>query len=75
MTTPTIPPPPLVVAPVLLTPEQAAEALAIGRWKLYDLLRRGELQSFRIGGLRRIPASALVDFVAALQRRHDDWPS
>ncbi len=32
---------------VLLTPEQAAEALGIGRWKLYDLLRQGRLRSLR----------------------------
>ena len=38
---------------VLLTPEQAAEALGIGRWKLYDLLRQGRLRSLRIGSCRR----------------------
>ena len=55
-------------AVVLLTPEQAAEALGIGRWKLYDLLRQGRLRSLRIGSCRRISHSALLDFVADLER-------
>jgi len=42
---------------VLLTPEQAAEALGIGRWKLYDLLRQGRLRSLRIGSCRRSSGS------------------
>ena len=52
---------------VLLTPEQAAEALGIGRWKLYDLLRQGRLRSLRIGSCRRISTDALREFVAALE--------
>ncbi len=52
---------------VLLTPEQAAEALSIGRWKLYDLLRRGRLRSIRIGSCRRISTAALSAFVAELE--------
>lgn len=50
---------------VLLTPEEAAEALGIGRWKLYDLLRQGRLRSLRIGSCRRISTDALREFVAA----------
>jgi excisionase family DNA binding protein len=52
---------------VLLTPEQAAEALGIGRWKLYDLLRQGRLRSLRIGSCRRISTAALAAFVAELE--------
>ena len=52
---------------VLLTPEQAAEALGIGRWKLYDLLRQGRLRSIRIGSCRRISTDALLVFVAELE--------
>jgi excisionase family DNA binding protein len=60
-------------ARILVTPEQAAEALGIGRWKLYDLLRSGQLASVRIGSCRRIPTSALTEFVAELQRQQADW--
>lgn len=52
---------------VLLTPEQAAEALGIGCWKLYDLLRRGRLRSIRIGSCRRISTDALRAFVTELE--------
>jgi excisionase family DNA binding protein len=53
---------------VLLTPEQAADALGIGRWKLHDLLRQGRLRSLRIGSCRRIPTAALSEFIAELER-------
>jgi excisionase family DNA binding protein len=49
---------------VLLTPERAAEALGIGRWKLYDLLRQGRLRSLRIGTCRRISTDAVREFIA-----------
>ena len=55
---------------VLLTPEQAAEALGIGRWKLYDLLRQGRLRSIRIGSCRRISTAALHDLIAELEGEH-----
>jgi len=54
---------------VLLTPEQAAEALGIGRWKLYDLLRQGRLRSLRIGSCRRISTDALREFIAEGERQ------
>jgi excisionase family DNA binding protein len=52
---------------LLLTPEQAARVLAIGRSKVYDLLRSEDLSSIRIGGSRRIPVSALHEFVGRLR--------
>jgi len=53
---------------LLLTPEHAAELLAVGRTKLYELLRTGELESVRIGAARRIPAAALTAYVDQLRR-------
>ena len=53
---------------LLLTPEYAAELLAVGRTKLYELLRTGALESVRIGAARRIPASALTAYVEQLRR-------
>jgi len=53
---------------LLLTPEDAAELLAVGRTKLYELLRTGELESVRIGAARRIPAAALNAYVDQLRR-------
>jgi excisionase family DNA binding protein len=60
---------------LLLTTTEAAEALGIGRWKLYDLMRKGLLESVRIGGCRRVPASALSDLVASMRTVQDDWLS
>lgn len=48
---------------LLLTPEEAAEALSIGRSKLYQLLAAGALQSVTIGSSRRVPVEALRVFV------------
>ena len=52
---------------VLLRPEQAAEALSIGRTAVFALIRSGQLRSIKVGGLRRVPASALADFVRQLE--------
>jgi len=51
------------VDPLLLTPEQAAEALAICRARVYELMRSGELGSIRIGASRRVPRQALDAFI------------
>ncbi len=53
---------------LLLTTKEAAEALGIGRSKIYELIMSGELESVRIGGSRRIPCEALADFVHSLRR-------
>jgi excisionase family DNA binding protein len=56
-------------APVtlMLTPEEAALALRVGRSKVYDLMRAGELRSVKIGS-RRISVNALAEYVAALEQ-------
>lgn len=48
---------------LLLTPEEAAEVLSIGRSKLYQLLSAGALRSVTIGSSRRVPVEALRIFV------------
>lgn len=54
---------------LLLTPEEAAEALSIGRSKLYQLLAAGALRSVTIGSSRRVPVEALRSFVEEIDRR------
>jgi excisionase family DNA binding protein len=51
---------------LMLTPEEAAEALGVGRSTLYDLLRLQEIPSVKIGRSRRIPVSALREFADRL---------
>jgi excisionase family DNA binding protein len=52
-----------VVERLLLTPEEAAESLAICRAKVYELLRAGELRSVQIGTARRVPVAAFHEFI------------
>jgi excisionase family DNA binding protein len=59
---------------VLLTVEEAAERLSIGRTKAYELLTSGALESVRIGRCRRIPVEALDPFVTRLRRVDDGEP-
>ncbi len=47
---------------VLLSPEEVAEALHIGRCTVYDLIRTRQIESCKIGKLRRIPVEAVHDF-------------
>jgi excisionase family DNA binding protein len=56
------------MAKLLLTPEEAAGMLGIGRTKVYELIAGGQLRSVKIGRCRRITASALAEFVACLDR-------
>jgi excisionase family DNA binding protein len=51
---------------VLLTVDEAAARLSLGKTKVYELLMRGDLASVRIGVARRIPASALEAYVERL---------
>lgn len=49
---------------VALTVEEAARRLGIGRTTMYALIASGQVQSVRIGRLRRIPAEALAAYLA-----------
>lgn len=51
---------------VLLTVQEAAEQLGIGRTLVYKLIRNGEIDSLRIGRLRRVPAAAVQDYARRL---------
>ncbi|GAA3460348.1 helix-turn-helix domain-containing protein [Saccharothrix longispora] len=46
--------------------EEVAQALRIGRTKVFDLIRSGELTSVKIGGSRRIPASSVQEYLSRL---------
>jgi excisionase family DNA binding protein len=49
---------------VLLTVEEAARRLQIGRTTCFKLIRTGELESIPVGNLRRVPADAPAEYVA-----------
>ncbi|MCX4576078.1 helix-turn-helix domain-containing protein [Streptomyces sp. NBC_01571] len=48
---------------VLLTVEEAARRLRIGRTVCYRLISSGELESITVGHLRRVPVDAVPEFV------------
>jgi excisionase family DNA binding protein len=44
----------------------AQERLGVGRFKVFALIRSGELRSVQIGARRLIPEQAIVDFINKL---------
>jgi excisionase family DNA binding protein len=55
-----------VPPPLLVTVSQAAAMLGIGRTKLYELILANEIATVSIGRSRRIPVTAVAEFVATL---------
>jgi excisionase family DNA binding protein len=55
------------VEKLLLRPDEAAEALGIGRSKLYELMATGEVESVFIGSCRRVPMEVLHAYVRRLR--------
>ncbi|WP_435610505.1 excisionase family DNA-binding protein [Streptomyces sp. C10-9-1] len=53
----------------LLTVEEAARRLRIGRTTCFRLVRAGEIESVTVGRLRRVPADAVPAYVAKLRHR------
>ena len=49
--------------PLLLRPTEAAEVIAVGRSKCYELLARGEVPAIRVGGRLRVPVDGLRAWV------------
>jgi excisionase family DNA binding protein len=56
---------------VLLRVDEAAAALGVGRSFLYGLVQRGEIASIKLGRARRIPVSALEEFIWKLQTEEE----
>jgi excisionase family DNA binding protein len=57
------------VPALLLRVEEAANKLGIARTMMYQLVRTGEVESVRVGRLRRIPVSCLEEYVEDLRTR------
>lgn len=49
---------------LLLTVDEAAARLGLGRSTVYEMVMRGDIPSIKIGRARRIPTGALEVFVA-----------
>lgn len=58
-------------APIAVSPEKAAALTGIGRTRIFDMMRSGELPSFKCGRTRHIrfdDLRAFVDRLAAADR-------
>lgn len=64
----TLVPEPALLAPVLYRIPDAARVLNLSRTVVYEQIRAGRLRAVRQGSARRIPASAINDYVALLER-------
>ena len=57
----------LAASPLLMTPEEAATALRIGRTTLYALMKAGDLRPVHIGRSCRISRGELEHYILRLQ--------
>lgn len=53
---------------VLYRVDEATDLLALSRRYLYEEIRSGRLRTVKVGRARRIPASAIAEYVALLER-------
>lgn len=52
---------------LLMTPEEAAQALRVGRTTVYALMKAGDLHPVHIGRSCRLPVAELERYVSGLQ--------
>ena len=57
----TVPEEELQAAPEFLTARQVADLLQLNHKTVYDLARRGEIPSIKVGGSRRFPRRKLLE--------------
>lgn len=48
---------------IVLTIEEAAQRLGVGRTTMYGLVKNGEVRTVTIGRLRRVPLACLTEYV------------
>lgn len=61
--------------PFVLTVEQAAKRLGIGRTLMYALVTSGEIESVTIGRLRRIPAECVTEYINRRREQNSSLPT
>jgi excisionase family DNA binding protein len=61
--------------PLLYSVEEAAAILGIGRTFMFRLVGTGEIESCKIGKLRKITSTAIHDYIARLSREQGNGGS
>ena len=52
---------------LLHPPEEAAKLLAVSRSQIFEMIASGQIESIKIGRLRRIPHDALTSYIQRLR--------
>jgi excisionase family DNA binding protein len=60
--------------PFLLTVEEAAQRLRIGRTLMFGLIRNGAIKSVKVGSLRRVRPADLQTYTESLEVDDDQSP-
>ena len=58
----------------ILSVFDAAEALCVGKNRIYELLGNGSLKGFRVGRVWKIPRESLADFIRTQSGIHTGSP-
>ena len=61
-----------IVAPVLYSVREAAQALRLSRSVMYELISAGQLRSIKQGARRLISIQALDEYVASIEIQSND---
>ena len=56
-----------VTLPLLVSPTRAAHELAISRWSVYELIRKGRLRAVQYGRRKMIRRQELERFICELE--------
>lgn len=56
---------PTIIEKLAYSPDEAAEAIGVGRTHMFDLMRRGEIPSIKSGRRRLITVEALRAYLSA----------
>lgn len=57
------------IAPLAVSPEEAGRLIGMGRTRVFEAMRTGDLPSFKIGRTRRIRMDDLRQFVDKLMQQ------
>jgi excisionase family DNA binding protein len=59
----------LVQLPMLVTVDQVAKMLGIGRTTAWELVRKQKIKSVKIGRTRRVPIEAIQEYIERLMNK------
>jgi len=58
-----------------MTVDEVAEALGVSKYLVWEMVRRNEIRSIKLGKLRRIPRTALTELLEGGRNERNQEPS